>query len=252
MFRSNQSLQNRKVIEVWGQSNTTGGSLLATDLPSQESSLQLSTLWARHSRHNSAAPDFEIDTSWGPVRCPNGPPNSYYAAGVPSYGLIQPLARYLTDFIPGLAILQCGYGGTPSAYWETAYPTTYAPWCAARYAQLSNPETVGLFLWQGESDAMGGTQSGWRARWETLIAARRLAVGKPNLPIVVVRLADTCTIANLEAMQAEMEALVAADPHATLITDNAMTFWGMPDASGPSLKSIARLAAAAFRTAMTG
>jgi hypothetical protein len=239
-FRGNQSLYDRLVVEGWTQSNGCGGSEDAIQLPGTAAGNQMGAIWARHSRYNGGS-DFEIDTVWGPVNCPNGPPNSLLNPGIPTHGIVQPIARRLQDELYGVAILQCGYGSTDSAYWETNYADPYALWCAARYAQLTNPTTIAMYIWQGESDVIGGTVAAWRARWEAIIAARRVAVGVATLPVFVVRLSNTCPLdaTNLAAMQAAAEALVAADPYAHLIVDNAMTFFGGPDADSATLQRVA-------------
>jgi hypothetical protein len=167
--------------------------------------------------------------------------------GLPSFGIVEPIAYDLSLWLAHPAILQCGYGATDSQYWADNYAGTYAPWCAARVAELTTPTAVAVVIYQGESNCINNNASRWQSDWDGIIAARRAYWGNPHLLVIIVRLPDTCPLAHLAEVQAAQAALVAADPYAILVTDNTAT--GGIDIDGQSQERIAHVIATAIHNA---
>lgn len=245
-------LQDRKVALVVGQSNSVHGQWLREELTNPlDRNEQKNVLFARHTHLNLNHP-LEEDTTWRQLYCPDGPLTWPATAGLPTFGITQVLGRVISQSIANIAILQTSVGGTGSDYWATNYPSLYAPWIAARMAQLPGCTGALGVLYQGESDCINGTVAAWRGRWETIIAAHRVACANPTMPWIVVRIAPVVTLANIADMWAAQEAMVAADPYMHLVRDNDATSGAGPDIDAASVQRIGRIIGRKARELLAG
>jgi hypothetical protein len=219
----------RRIVEVWGQSNSNHGLWLSSTATNPlDRNEQQNVLYARHTRLNSGHA-FEIDTEWGNLHCPDGPATYAPTAGLPTIGIAQVLGRVISQSIPNIAISQCSVGATASQYWADNYSGIYAPWLAARLAQLPGCTGALGVIYQGESNCSSDTIAVWRGHWEAIIAARRAAHGNPTMPWIIVRIAHLGGYANLPAMWVAQDALVAADPYVHLVNNSTAVSGAGPD-----------------------
>jgi hypothetical protein len=103
---------------------------------------------------------------------------------------------------------------------------TIAPLFADRYAEQGLPRSVTLVWSQGEAEAAVDGPADWRSNTEASIAAIRVALALPTLPVIVLQLATSYTpgmdLPYLTETRAEQAALVAADQYATLVDVGAV------------------------------
>ena len=191
-------------IILCGASNTAGyGSPIASwplDQTSDRSALHVAT-WA-----------YMPDENWSYIRpWPSG-------LGGMLYTLVQGLrCRGLNP-----AISHALHAGTPASYWAGIQAALCA-WHVAKLALLTQPNVRALIVDNGTTDAQNGPGTDFQANWTPIIAALRSALGKPNLPLIMVATQQNYDGTNgalcpyRAVVRAQQAALVAADAHATLV-----------------------------------
>jgi hypothetical protein len=123
------------------------------------------------------------------------------------------------------AIEEYFIGGASSADLLSMLPTYVNSFYAARYREMIAPRSVELIWQQGEYEWLNKATGVWGANTAAQIAMFRAALGLPNLHVTVIQLAkryypdydlshDTTF---LEPIRAEQAALVASDPHASIV-----------------------------------
>lgn len=92
-----------------------------------------------------------------------------------------------------VGLVPCAKGGSAIREWQpaTARTTLYGS-CLARAREAATAGRIAGILWyQGETDASDeASATAWAPHFATMIASFRLALGRPDLPLVVVGLGD--------------------------------------------------------------
>jgi len=92
-----------------------------------------------------------------------------------------------------LILVPCAKGGSAIAEWTPAdgRGTLFGSCVARARAAVRRGRLAGVLWYQGESDARSGDDAlAWPARLERMVTALRIGLARPDLPIVVVSLAD--------------------------------------------------------------
>ncbi len=91
-----------------------------------------------------------------------------------------------------VALVPCAKGGTTIGRWTPAVDrTTLYGSCVARVREAGG-QLTGMLCYQGESDAEKPPADAdrWTAAFRQMATSFRQDLGKPNLPIVIVQIAD--------------------------------------------------------------